>query len=102
MHYLLISPYRSNEVHWISVVRTCIYDDAEYKTKNKPDILGLQSAIENTEIVNKKTLKKLAKEYSFTSGKWMLYGKTGSEIDGLWKINRIWNLIAGTWWMYIN
>lgn len=57
-----------------------------YETKNIPDTYGLQSAFEDIEVVNTKTLKKLARNYSLTSGKWMLFGKTGREIDGLWRI----------------
>ncbi|CAC5404687.1 unnamed protein product [Mytilus coruscus] len=78
--------YKSNGVHWISVVRKRRYDDTENETKNIPDIFGLQSAFKDTKVVNKKTLKKLAKKYSLTSGKWMLFGKTGCEINRLWGI----------------
>lgn len=78
--------YKSNGVHWISVVRKRRYDDTENETKNIPDIFGLQSAFKDTKVVNTKTLKKLAKKYSLTSGKWMLFGKTGCEINRLWGI----------------
>lgn len=51
-----------------------------------PDISGLQSAFNDTKIVNTQTLKKLAKTYYFTSGKWMLFGETGYVINRLWEI----------------
>lgn len=51
-----------------------------------PDISGLQSAFNDTQLVNTQALKKLAKTYSFTSGKWMLFGKTGYDVNRLWEI----------------
>ncbi|XP_071181326.1 UPF0696 protein C11orf68 homolog [Mytilus edulis] len=76
--------FKSNGIHWISVVRRS--NDAENETRNIPDIFGLQSAFEDTKVVNTQTLRKLAKTHSFTSGKWMLFGKTGYEINRLWGI----------------
>ncbi|CAC5371707.1 unnamed protein product [Mytilus coruscus] len=74
---------KAKGVHWISVERR--NSNEEYETKTMPDIIGLHSAFVGTKIMNTQTLKKLAKKYSFTSGKWMLFGKTGQEIDQLWR-----------------
>ncbi|XP_052072348.1 uncharacterized protein LOC127710499 isoform X3 [Mytilus californianus] len=77
---------KAKGVHWISVERR--NSNEVYETKTMPDIIGLHSAfdhVDGTKIVNTQTLKKLAKKYSFTSGKWMLFGKTGQEIDQLWR-----------------
>ncbi|OPL33582.1 hypothetical protein AM593_09973, partial [Mytilus galloprovincialis] len=76
--------YKSNGIHWIYVARRS--DNAEHETKNLLDISGLKSAFTDTTIVNTQTLKRLAKQYSITSGKWMLFGKTGCEINRLWRI----------------
>lgn len=35
--------------------------------------------------VQRQSIVKIAKNYSLTNGKWMFYGKTGNEIDQLWR-----------------
>lgn len=75
--------YRSNGVHWISIARRNA--NGVYETKSITNIRAAQSAFQGTQRVNNESLEKLAEKHSLTNGKWMFYGKTGNEIDQLWR-----------------
>ncbi|CAG2239317.1 unnamed protein product [Mytilus edulis] len=60
-------------------------ENGSYKTKSMSNIRSVQFDFKGTKTVNSQSLQKLAEKHSLTNGKWMLYGKTGNEIDQLWR-----------------
>lgn len=49
------------------------------------NIRAVQFDFKGTKTVNSQSLQKLAEKHSLTNGKWMFYGKTGNDIDQLWR-----------------
>ncbi|CAG2237446.1 unnamed protein product [Mytilus edulis] len=74
---------KSKGVHRISIARS--NENGSYKTKSMSNIRAVQFDFKGTKTVNSQSLQKLAEKHALRNGKWMFYGKTGNDIDQLWR-----------------